>query len=128
MFIHGNVQTPMAFLETMKEPTNLPVFVFKGTDPVGVAWLNTVTESHALGHFLYLREGRGEFGRKAGRLILEYWRSWAHDGERLIPVILGIVPSANPKAVQYAQDIGLTKLGEIPKMIHGRPATILYTE
>lgn len=126
VFVHGDVRTPSAFIKTMQTPTNLPVFVFKGTEAVGVAWLNGLDNGHACGHFLFLPGGRGEFARQAGRLILAYWQSWHEDDARIVPVVLGIVPSDNAKAVQYAQDIGLTRLGEIPKMVKGRPATILY--
>lgn len=110
----------------MKTPANVPVFAFWGTESIGVAWLNGCSGKHAFGHFLFLRGGRGEKARKAGRLILKYWQSFEDNEGPLFDVILGLVPSANPKAVQYAEDIGLTKVGEIPRISRGRPGTLLY--
>lgn len=126
VFISGEVREPFALLKMMQAPSNVPVFVFRGSTVVGLAWLNNCSGSHAFGHFLFLKGGRGEFARKAGRLILEYWNAFRVGDEPLFSVILGLVPSQNVLAIRYAQDVGLTRLGDIPKILFGRTATLLY--
>lgn len=111
----------------MKNPENIPVFVFSGDKCVGAAWLNGCSANIAFGHFFFLRGGRGEIARKAGKLILDYWRAFRAGDRPLFDVILGAIPSANIKAIRYAQEIGLVRLGEIPKLMNGRLTTILYS-
>lgn len=126
VFIDGNVQTPEQFLDLMQAPANVPVFAFAGTRPIGVAWLNGCSGTHAFGHFIWLKGGRGELARSAGRLIVKYWLSWVDNGKPLFNVILGVVPAWNERAVQYAQDIGLTRLGEVPRLCRDAAGTVLY--
>ena len=125
VFVDGKVQTPEDFLRMMQAPANIPVFACHEGGPFGVAWLNGCSGRHAWGHFMFLKGGRGEIARRAGRLILSYWFSFG--GERpIFDVILGMVPAWNVPAVNYAIDIGLTRLGEIPKIVPGGAGTVLY--
>lgn len=100
----------------MKEPANVPVFFFLGTDPIGVAWLNHHSGTKAFAHFLFLRKAWGEHTLKAGRVGLEYWFSFKVGDEPLFDVILGLIPSDNRRAIGFVRRLGFSVLGEIPKM------------
>jgi hypothetical protein len=126
VFADGAVRTPQDFLEMMQEPDNVPIFVFSGQECVAAGWLNGCAGNAALGHFIVLRAGRGEIARQAGKLVLNYWCSFRVLDKPLFDVILGIIPSENYRAIRFAREIGLTELGEIPKLLHGKPATLLY--
>ena len=126
IFFDGSVRNPSEFLEMMKNPENIPVFAFAGDKCIGAAWLNGCSANIAFGHFFFLRGGRGEIARKAGKLILDYWRAFKVNEKPLFDVILGVVPSVNWRATRYVQDIGFVRLGEIPKMLRGKQATIFY--
>jgi hypothetical protein len=126
VFMDGTVQDPTDFIDMMQKPENLPVFVFSGTECVGAGWLNGCIGRVAFAHFLLLRNGRGQFARRAGKLVLDYWRSFKVENERLFEVIIGVVPSSNERAISFVQELGFVRLGEIPKMLRSKPATLLY--
>lgn len=126
VFINGGVTSSEDFLWTMQRPTNLPVFAFVNKICIGVAWLNNISGNHAFGHFLFLKGGRGETARDAGKLILKYWLAFSAEDGPILDVVLGLVPSFNERAIKFVQDLGMTKLGEIPKIAKGGPGTLLY--
>ena len=126
VFMDGTVNDAYDFLEMMQKPENLPVFVFSGTECVGAGWLNGCIGRVAFAHFLLLRNGRGQFARRAGKLVLNYWRSFKTGNESLFEVIIGVVPSENDRAISFVQELGFVRLGEIPKMLRSKPATLLY--
>ena len=130
VFVESRVAKPEHFLAVMKQPANVSVFFFVGTDPIGVATLTGCHGNRAFGHFLYLRRAWGKYTEQAGRLALDYWFSFKVGDAQLFDVILGIVPSANVRAIDYVQRIGLKVLGEIPKMVRvngaAKPATVVY--
>lgn len=100
----------------MKQPANVPVFFFVGTDPVGVAWLNNCNGGRAFAHFLFLKKAWGEIAGQAGKIGLDYWFSFKVGDEPLFDVILGLIPSDNKRAVRYARRLGFSVLGDVPKM------------
>lgn len=126
VFVDGSVRTPAQLLAMVRAPSNLPVFVFAGDRPIGLAWLNGCAGSYAFGHFMFLRGGRGTIAREAGRRILDYWMGFADGDEPLFDVILGMVPAWNTRAIDFVVGLGLVRLGDIPKILHGHPATVLY--
>src|SRR5688572_12294860 len=54
VFIEGDVQTPEEFLMMVQNPRNAVVFAFRGLDPIGVGWLNSINGTRAFCHFLFL--------------------------------------------------------------------------
>jgi hypothetical protein len=126
VFVDGSICTPEELLAMLKRPANVPIFIFAGRLAVGVAWLNGFSDRRTFGHFLFVKAGWGEFARRAGRLVLQYWRAFRVGDDPLFDVILGLVPSRNTLAIRFVQDIGLVRLGEIPKMLAGQTATLLY--
>ena len=75
---------------------------------------------------MLVRGGRGDIAHRAGKLVLDYWRAFVVGNRPLFDVILGIIPSANNRAVEFVQRIGFVKLGEIPKMLRGQTAALFY--
>ena len=130
VFLDGSISGPDAFLYAMKQPENVPVFFFVGKEPVGVACLTNCQGNRAFGHFLYLKSAWGKFTEQAGRLALDYWFSFKVESRQLFNVILGVIPSENVRAVDYVQRIGMTMLGEVPKMVQSgsalKSATVVY--
>lgn len=119
VFMEGDVQSSEEFLMMMKSPKNIPVFAFRGLDVIAAGWLNNVSLNRAFCHFMFLSSAWGKFTNEAGRMIIDYWMSLPKDddGGPLFDVLLGAVPASNQRAVDFAQKMGGTYLGRIPKMI-----------
>ena len=112
VFCEGEVETPEHFLAVMKQPTNAPVFIYRGTSPVGFAWLNGFAGNIAFGHFCFIVSAWGPDTERAGRMVLDYWMSFES-----LKVIIGTTPETNGPAANFATRIGFVRLGAIPKMI-----------
>ncbi len=112
VFYDGVLRSPEDFVEYMHRPSNLPVFFFRGYDPLGFAWLNGIRGGTAFAHFCGLKSARG-YTREAGALGLRYWLS-AFD---FLSVFLGVIAGNNQPAVRYVERIGFKVLGEIPNLV-----------
>lgn len=117
VFYEGHITTPYDFVEIMKQPTNLPVFVFRGTEPIGVAWLNGMAGNRAFAHFCMLSTAKGREPYMACRMILDYWMSFANAGEPVLDILIGVIPHTNDKAVSFVEALGFARLGQIPHML-----------
>lgn len=131
VFYSGPVVDPESFLMSMQGDGVVAVFVFRGAQPVGVAWLTGCSDNRAFGHFLMLRESWGRDTIEAGRMVLAYWFSFTSNGRRVFDVILGVTPTDNARACKFVEKIGMTRLGSIPNMIRMRDgrlsaATVSY--
>jgi len=103
------------FIQLMKTPSNIPVFVMDDGECIGFAWLNGIGRNHAYGHFCYFKNDKFssiDFGKK----VIDYWFSLSGQQGAVLDVILGAVPSFNEKASHYVQKLGFKRLGEIPKL------------
>lgn len=121
MFYEGKIQNVDQFIQMMKNPVNIPVFVFKGYVPIGFAWLNGASGYHAFGHFCFMQSAWGKASKEAAELILHYWLAFARDdGAPVFDVILGTIPSFNTRAIEFVQKIGFVKVGQIPLMVRVR--------
>lgn len=130
VFYEGNVHTPYDFLEMMKRPGNLPIFVFRGVEPVAFGWLNGLIGKRAFAHFCTLKTAWGRDALQACQLGLKFWMSFEDSGDPIFDVLIGVIPSSNRKAIEFAERVGFTKLGEIPGMAEYMgdrvASTILY--
>lgn len=116
VFYEGHINSPEDFLETMKRPANVPVFVFRGLEPIGFGWLNGAISKRAFAHFCVLKTAWGKDSVQAGKLVVSYWMSFENEGEPVIDVLIGVIPQPNTRAIDYAQRVGFTHLGMIPGM------------
>lgn len=117
VFYDGRIRTPEDFLEIMKKPANLPVFVFRGLDLIGVAWLNGLSGAHGFAHFCMLKGSWGRDSVKACQLFLEYWMSFMSGGEPVFHVLLGVIQKTNARAIRFVEKLGFVRLGAIPAML-----------
>jgi hypothetical protein len=132
VFSSGHVKGPDDFLALVKAPDNVVTFVFRGSVPVGVAWLNSWSDNHATVHF-YFRADCGADSLRAGAMLIAYWMAFrAQDGTALLDVLIGAVPADNVQAIEFGRALGFVAVGAIPKMLRNmytgekRPAMILY--
>ncbi len=131
VFFEGYIKSPADFLEAMQAPGNVPVLVYAGHGPVGIAWLQGVGGSIAFAHFCFLKRTWGRQSLEIGRLLLKYWMSFQSDGGAVLDTIIGNIPTMNSRAISYVRKIGFRLLGDVPRMMRSesgerRSATILY--
>jgi len=133
VFYDGQIKTEWDFLEAMQRPVNVPVFVFKGMEPLGFAWLNGVSGNYAFAHFCMMRDAWGTESIEVGKLFLKYWMSFAQQsGAPLLELILGVIPGNNKQAHRFTEKLGFVRLGEIPMLLYNaysgdrNTAVILY--
>jgi hypothetical protein len=118
VFYEGHIRTPEDFLQMIKKPANVPVFIFRGEVPVGFAWLNGFCANYAFGHFCFLRTSWGVDSEQIGSLIVRYWLNLSRaDGSPILDVIIGAVPGCNTRACNFVQRIGFKLVGSIPTML-----------
>ena len=118
VFHSGVIETPEDFLAAAKNPVNVPVFVFRGHDPIGFAWLNGLSGNYGFGHFCFLNTAWGNETKEAGEMILDYWMAFQDKaGKPLLDVIVGMIPSDNARAAKYVKKLGFVRSGSIPGML-----------
>jgi hypothetical protein len=125
VFFDGTVPSEDVFFKVMQLTTNVAVFVLRGKELLGVAWLNGWQGDMAFGHFYFMREAsRSQSTIEMGKAILDYWASFP-----TVKFVLGVVPSFNKFALRFVQKIGLIKVGAIPNLIEipgGRAAAVIF--
>jgi hypothetical protein len=126
VFFEKTVSTDDEFLEVMQAKANVAVFVLRGAELMGVAWLNGFQSNYAFSHFCFMREASKSLSTvDMGKQIVSYWLSFPS-----VDVLLGIIPAFNPLAIRLALNVGYKKVGAIPKMMQGpkgrSAAVILY--
>lgn len=132
VFVEGGVSTPHDLVTMFKNPRNLPVFVFKGLECVGFGWLNGAAGNRAFAHFCMLNAARGFTAIHAFRLMLDYWTALNNGGGPIFDTLIGLIPKANERAVEFAERAGCVRVGVIPEMLRNvytgerADAVILY--
>lgn len=114
VFFEGHVTSHEDFVELMKKPGNIPVVIMGGdNDLYGIAWMNGHLGNMAFGHFS-LTKAASESRKTVdiGKTVLDYWLSFP-----TIEVMFGVVPGFNERAQGFCERIGMTKLGEVPRML-----------
>ena len=115
------------FLEFFHNPNILPVFAFIEGRPAGVAWLNNIAPNNAVAHFAILREHWGRTAMRIAGTWLDYWFSVPGTRQAyLFDVIIGVTPSVNRRALHFVDRLGFSRVGEVPYVADGDPATISY--
>ena len=112
-FYDGQVANPYDFIVAMQEKTNYPVFGFWKNEPLGFAWLNGVTETHAMVHFCVLQTAWGKLALQAAKAAIAYWM----EAVPQLEVLTGFTPANNKSAVRFIEKVGFVRAGEIPRML-----------
>ncbi len=114
----GSVKTPDEYIQLMQRPSNIPVFLFRGDECLGFAWLNGTSGNMAYAHFLFKKKAWGKWTLHMGRMLMDYWFSFpGKDDEPLFEFIFGLMPGFNKAATNYVERLGWTRLGSVPKML-----------
>ncbi len=126
VFYENTITTDEEFIEVMKRPRNVVVFVLRGTELYGVAWLNGWQKTYAFGHFCLMQAAiKEEKTVEIGKCIRDYWLSFPS-----VDFVLGVIPGFNKTAIKFAQEVGFKMVGSIPKMLEWQAgktdAVILY--
>ena len=126
VFYENTITTDEVFLDVMKRPVNVVVFVLRGTELYGVAWLNGWQKTFAFGHFCLMKKALEEHRAvEIGKMIRDYWMSFP-----TVDFVIGLIPGFNKTAIKFAQQVGFKLVGSIPKMLEyhaGKTdAVILY--
>jgi RimJ/RimL family protein N-acetyltransferase len=123
VFFDGSIHSRDMFLETVKAPSNIVCFFFRGRSevPEAFAWLNALGGHTAFAHFSILKSAWGGAALEFGRMALDYWFSFNRaDGSPLLHLILGTIPSVNRRAIRYVKALGFRSCGAIPNLVAGR--------
>ena len=133
VFMNGRVTTVDDFISFMRSSNNLVHLVAEEDEPLMIAWLNNIDNGAAQCHFNAFSNAWGGRAIKAFKACFWYWFGFVKDGEPVLRIITGVIPSTNKRACSFAEKVG-TRLGEIPNLLYdaysGQPvaATIFYTE
>jgi hypothetical protein len=132
VFLEGGIRTPEDVVEMFKRPSNLPVFAFRGTEPLGFGWLNGISHNRAFAHFCMLNAAHGRAAFRTMKLFFSYWMGMRSGGEPIFDTLLGVVPETNERAIRFVERCGCVRVGVIPQMMRdvysGEPvsAVVLY--
>ena len=119
LFYSGEVDTPEKFLALVKSKHNVVNVVMQNDVIVFISWINDFSRNSAFAHFCALPEIWGNGSVQIGKDVIKYWFDFEKDGEHILDVIIGKVPTINKRAVNYIKKLGLTILGDIPLLAHG---------
>lgn len=111
VFANVNVRSSDDFLRLMRHPSNIPVFAVSGSTCLGFAWLNGIGATFAYAHFCTFANDIAT-PEEMGASVLDYW--WKSFST--IEVLLGTIPSFNPKAIAFVERMGFSRVGEIPRL------------
>ena len=117
VFYDGKIKTEDEFLDLMKDPKNLPVFVLVDDKLSGYAWINSIADNHAFAHFNFFKETWGKCAEDIGKSLLDYWFSFPGSNGPMFDVLIGMIPKFNTKANRFIERLGFVRVGEIPMML-----------
>jgi len=119
LFYSGEVKTSEDFLKLIKSKHNVVNVVMDDDTIVFISWLNDFSRNSAFAHFCAFPEIWGNGSVEIGKSVIKYWFDFKKNGEPLLDVIIGKVPTVNKRAINYIKRLGLTILGDIPLLAHG---------
>ena len=127
--VFGEKKTFWEFLDMLKSNKNLSLFMFKenGKSPLGIAWINGLTRTHAFAHFMFLKEAWGMHTMPLGRACCRYWFALGSP-DPILDILVGNIPSSNRAAIRFVQRLGWTVVGEIPHLAYDGAMTVTYCE
>jgi hypothetical protein len=119
------VQDSESFIGWCKSGKQLLHTIWNDKEQIeSIAWLTDIGVNSAWGHHAVFPCSWG--GGKSVCVMLESFKYWfgfkTNEGGTMFDVILGLTPSYNRLAVKFLKRVGMTVLGEIPKIrsIEGR--------
>lgn len=135
VFYNGAVKNAGDFVHYLRREDVYPVVVYDVDKEkfTGLAWVNNLNEGTAQCHFCTFNVGQQSPGEPVlmGHEVLSFWHKFPTE---VLGVLVGIVPATNEKAVEYAEKLGFTNIGEIPNycntvyMESRSPGVVMYKE
>ncbi len=125
VFYDGKVNSPEELVSLMKDPINLPVVTLVDKKISGIYWLSGVSNNYAFGHFCAFKNAWGKYTKEIAQRVLDYWFSFPSKDGFLFDVIIGMIPEFNERAIRYAEDIGFSRVGAIPKMANKKYSVVI---
>ena len=119
LFYSGEVDTPEKFLMLVKAKQNVVNVVVEDDIIVFISWINNFGLNYASAHFCAFPEVWGNGSVKIMKDVVAYWFDFKKDGEHILDVIIGKIPTVNRRTISYAKKVGFTILGDIPLLAHG---------
>ena len=131
VFYDGRIKGKTDFIEMMQSKENLVQIILVNDKIIGITWLNGVSQNRAFSHFAFFKEAWGKYTNEMGKEVIKYWMGIQYEGKYLFDVLLGIIPIFNKRAHKFTQEVGYTRLGQIPYMSilasgEKEPAEIFY--
>lgn len=118
VFPAGNVQSKDQFIEFCQNPRNMNCFILSAERLGGHAWINGIEDGRCMVHFSSLKWVRGPLVVKLGKDMIKWWFSLPdEDGNPLIYLMIGMIPSRNKRAQQFVKSLDFVKVGEVPQMM-----------
>ena len=111
MFDDGSIRNAQEFVDHVTLPQTIFFNITLADKPFGYFWLNRIEATHAYCHFMCFPEFWGDYrtaqvGIEAMKICLDEFA-----------MIMGMVPSTNKIAINYLLDVGLHKVGTIPRLL-----------
>jgi len=127
VFFDDGIKSSHDFLEFMNTPGIMLFVARKDNVPIGCGWLSHFENRTARAHFCVFKDGWGEGSVIIGRKMVE----GAMEAFSDIDMLIGMLPTINTKAIDFAIRCGAQLVGEFPfGTIDGfgnsYPTSILY--
>lgn len=116
MFKNGEVNNADEWMKLCQSRNHLFHIIRSSRDyPADfIAWLNNWSHNSAFGHFCCFPHvwGTGE-SYSLGKMTVDYWFNTMKKDDWSLDAIFGKIPSSNKRAIEYIENIGFRKLGEV---------------
>jgi hypothetical protein len=132
VFSDGTLNSPEEFLLAMQSDANILYVVIAEEQVVGMAWINRFENRCARFHFCMFSNGWGLDSIDIGKQAVDQIIRQKDDHGFLFDMFVGLVPSANVRAIAYVLSLGAVKVGEMPFACYNRktrqsePGTLVY--
>jgi len=118
VFLEGTVKSREDFLRIMRYGNNLLYALYNGEELCGLTWLNRFEHRSARLHFCFFGNAWGKLSRDLAKYALRKLIALQDtEGNYLWDVFIGLIPSFNKQAINFALDCGGVLVGEIPNAI-----------
>lgn len=106
LFYDGACRDMLGWMQFIKSRDRLVVIIYDDTPVIHcIAWLSQYERGMPFGHFCML----GKLRKDVGPTVMEYWRGFD------FPVILGLTPENNERAIRFIKMVGFRVLCTVPQ-------------
>lgn len=117
VFSDGSIKTSDEFLRAMKYGQCRLFLIFCDSEIAGSTWLTEFKRRSAVAHFCFFKRVAGEKTWIIAKKVLNELLYMKDAKGYILDVLLGMIPSNNEIAVQFAQKYGMIVAAEIPNAV-----------